>query len=103
MFSIPDIGTGRCNRRRWLQVGGLGTLGLSLPRLLGADEAPSDSPASRPGVRSCVIFLLHGGPSQLDTWDMKPDAPTEVRGEFAPIATRVPGLRISEHMPLLAQ
>jgi hypothetical protein len=102
LFSIRDIGTDRCTRRRWLHVGGLGTLGLSLPRLLRAEEKPA-ARRNRSRIRSCIIFLLHGGPSQLDTWDMKPDAPVEVRGEFAPIATRVPGLRISEHMPLLAQ
>jgi hypothetical protein len=49
-----------------------------------------------------VLFLLHGGPSQLDIWDMKPLAPAEVRGEFKPIATRVPGIRITEHLPRLA-
>jgi hypothetical protein len=49
-----------------------------------------------------VLFLLHGGPSQLDIWDLKPEAPAEVRGEFRPIATSVPGLRITEHLPRLA-
>src|SRR5207253_3563215 len=53
--------------------------------------------------RSCVLFVLHGGPSQLDVWDMKPAAPAEVRGEFQPIATTVPGMQICEHLPLLAQ
>ena len=49
-----------------------------------------------------MLFLLHGGPSQLDTWDLKPSAPVEVRGEFKPIATSVPGIQIVEHLPLLA-
>lgn len=80
-----------------MQVGGLGTLGLSLPRLLASQERRSAP------VRSCVIFLLHGGPSQLDIWDMKPAAPAEVRGEFNPVATRVPGMQITESLPLLAQ
>src|SRR5262245_29817904 len=84
-------------RRRWLQLGGLGTLGLSLPQLLRAEER------NRPAVRSCVLFLLHGGPSQLDIWDMKPSAPAEVRGEFQPSATRVPGLHITELLPQIAQ
>ncbi len=93
MLHVPDI-----TRRRWLQLGGLGTLGLSLPALLRAQERrPSRS------VRSCVLFLLHGGPSQLDIWDMKPSAPAEVRGEFQPIATRAVGMRITECLPLLAQ
>jgi hypothetical protein len=88
----------RLNRRAWLQLGAFGTLGLSLPRLLRADKAGRSAPAAR----SCVLFLLHGGPSQLDTWDMKPNAPAEVRGEFRPIATRVPGMQIVEHLPRLA-
>jgi hypothetical protein len=80
-----------------LQVGGLGLLGLSLPSLLRGQAA-----AKTPAAKSCVLFLLHGGPSQLDIWDMKPTAPAEVRGEFKPIATRVPGIRITEHLPRLA-
>jgi hypothetical protein len=73
-------------------------MGASLPKLLQAEaeRAPS-GPA-----RSCVLFLLHGGPSQLDIWDMKPEAPPEVRGEFKPMATSVPGVRITEHLPRLA-
>jgi hypothetical protein len=85
-------------RRRWLQLGGLGALGLSLPGLLRAGDATPRAP-----VRSCVLFLLHGGPSQLDTWDMKPDAPEEVRGEFRPVATSVPGVRFTEHLPLVGR
>src|SRR6266404_3446380 len=85
-------------RRRWLQLGGLGSLGLTLPGLLQARERGSAKPA-----RSCVLFLLHGGPSQLDIWDMKPAAPTEVRGEFRPAATTVHGMQITEHLPLLAR
>src|SRR5262245_15009030 len=86
------------SRRRLLQLGALGTLGLSLPTLL---EAQARRPEAR--ARSCVVFLLHGGPSQLDIWDMKPAAPAEVRGEFRPIATRVPGVHITELLPLVAQ
>ena len=86
------------SRRAWLRIGGLGWLGLSLPSLLrGESTAEVKSVA-----KSCVLFLLHGGPSQLDIWDMKPLAPAEVRGEFKPIATRVPGIRITEHLPHLA-
>jgi uncharacterized protein (DUF1501 family) len=90
---------GRPNRREWLRLGGLGALGLSLPALLKAEDAV---PAARTG-RSCVLFLLQGGPSQLDVWDMKPDAPEEVRGPFRPTATAAPGMRIVEHLPRLAQ
>ena len=54
-------------------------------------------------MRSCILIFYYGGPSHLDSWDMKPHAPAEVRGEFRPIATRVPGLRISEHLPRCAR
>ncbi len=94
---FPDTGN-RLSRRSWLRLGGLGWLGLSLPSLLrGESTAETKSVA-----KSCVLFLLHGGPSQLDIWDMKPLAPVEVRGEFKSIATRVPGIRITEHLPRLA-
>src|SRR6478672_3752798 len=86
------------NRRDWLQFGALGWLGASLPRLARAESAQQPAPRAR----SCVLFLLHGGPSQLDIWDMKTLAPAEVRGEFKPVATRVPGIRITEHLPRLA-
>jgi hypothetical protein len=98
MLAIPDSPFDAApTRRSWLQLGGLGLLGLSLPRLLAAGRQKAGP------VRSCVLFLLHGGPSQLDIWDMKPAAPAEVRGEFRPAATRVPGLRITEHLPRLAK
>src|SRR5882672_11285148 len=86
------------SRRKWLHLGGLGLLGLSLPRLLRANTAATPAPLAK----SCVLFLLHGGPSQLDIWDLKPDAPAEVRGDFKPTATNVPGVRIVEHLPRLA-
>jgi hypothetical protein len=69
-----------------------------LPRLLRAETSSGQAPAAR----SCVLFLLHGGPSQLDTWDMKPAAPAEIRGEFKPIATSVPGTQVVEYLPRLA-
>jgi hypothetical protein len=73
-------------------------MGLTLPDLLRAGEQGRAAPN-----RSCVLFLLHGGPSQLDIWDMKPEAPEEIRGVFRPIGTSVPGLQITEMLPLLAQ
>jgi len=97
MLLIPDTPfEPTLTRRRWLQLGGLGALGLSLPCLLEAGDRAAPA-------RSCVLFLLHGGPSQLDIWDMKPTAPKEVRGEFRPITTRVPGLQITELLPLVAE
>ena len=53
-------------------------------------------------AKSCILIFMWGGPSQLDTWDLKPDAPDQIRGPFNPIATSVPGLSISEHFPMLA-
>jgi hypothetical protein len=86
------------SRRALLRIGGLGWMGLSLPSLLRGESTAE----SKAVAKSCVVFLLHGGPSQLDIWDMKPLAPAEVRGEFKPIATCVPGIRITEHLPRLA-
>jgi hypothetical protein len=85
-------------RRRLLQIGGLGCLGLNLASLFRAEAAQPQRPhAAR--LKSCILMFYYGGPSHLDTWDMKPDAPAEVRGEFQTIATSVPGLRVSEHLP----
>ncbi len=85
-------------RRDLLRLGGLGFgwLGVGAPAL----ACPSSLDA--PGDWSVILLLLLGGPSQLETWDPKPDAPAEVRGPFGSIATRTPGIRISEHLPRLA-
>src|SRR2546425_627199 len=95
----PAFRSARLSRRELLRIGGLGFLGLNLPGLLrleAAQAARSSSPAA--SVKSCILLFYYGGPSHHDTWDMKPDAPQEVRGEFQAIATNVPGLRISEHL-----
>ena len=79
--------------------------GMALAGAAGAGSAPLASGGSRgPGnARSCILLYLFGGPSHIDIWDMKPDAPSEVRGEFRPIDTNVPGIRITEHLPHLAR
>jgi hypothetical protein len=90
------------NRRSLLQIGGLGCLGVTLSRLLqveGVQAAPGANRKAGGKLRSCILLFYYGGPSHLDTWDMKPDAPAEIRGEFRPAATTVPGLRICEHLP----
>lgn len=87
------------NRRELLQAGGAGLLGLSLPQLLAAESAGL---AHRPRAKSVIFLMLFGGPSQLETWDMKPDAPEQIRGPFRPIACRTEGLRIGEHLPKMA-
>jgi hypothetical protein len=101
----------RINRRGFLSVGGAGVLALGLPRSLTAasgrapvNAATGNAPGSGRGrAKSVLLVLLSGGPSQLDTFDMKPAAPAEIRGEFQPIATATPGLHITQHLPQLAQ
>jgi hypothetical protein len=88
-------------RRGFVQVGCSGFLGLSLPGLLAWQKASAAGvPAKRP--KSVILILLSGGIGQHDSFDMKPDAPEGIRGEFKPIDTAVPGIRICEHFPLLA-
>jgi hypothetical protein len=94
------------SRREWLRVGALGVGGLALPDLLRLQEtaAATDPPARGSArARSVIVLFLSGGPSHLDMWDLKPDAPAEIRGTFRPIDTNVPGVRISEEMPRLAR
>lgn len=90
----------RISRRRVLQVGAIGAFGLTLPRMLQAASEPQRRSAS---ADHCILIFLNGGPSHLDMWDMKPAAPVEIRGEFQPIATTVPGVQLSEHLPRLAR
>lgn len=102
-------------RRQWLrrdvlQAGALGALGLGLPGLLRARQARAAESAGgysdMPGfgkAKACILMFMWGGPSHIDTWDMKPMAPREVRGEFRPIDTNVAGIQISQHFPLLAK
>src|SRR5579864_7469671 len=89
------------DRRRFMQIGGLGGFGLTLSRLFEARSARAAERPS-PAIDACILIFFYGGPSHLDTWDLKPAAPAEIRGEFRPIATRVPGLQVGEHLPLCA-
>lgn len=94
------------DRRGVLRIGAAGVLGMMAPRrsMSAAQEPGSDAAVSGKGRAKSILFvLLSGGPSQLDMWDPKPDAPAEVRGEFSPTSTAVPGVAICEHMPRLAQ
>lgn len=86
-------------RRDFLHAGSLSLLGMSLPTL-SALEARGGVAGDRDV--NCIMLFLVGGPSQLDTWDMKPDAPAEIRGPFRPIATKVPGVQVSEVFPRMA-
>lgn len=88
-------------RRRLLEICGAGCLGLSLPRLLQARAEAAGK--SLPRIKACIVLFYYGGPSQLETYDMKPQAPAEVRGEFQPIDSSVPGLQVCEHLPRMAR
>jgi len=97
-LSKPFRHRGRWSRRSLLRAGAVGVAGLMLPQLLAAEAAaPNRRRASR-----CIFLFLNGGPSQLDTFDMKPAAPSGIRGPYKPIATSAPGLSICEKLPRLA-
>ncbi|MEQ1858649.1 MAG: DUF1501 domain-containing protein [Chthoniobacteraceae bacterium] len=87
------------SRRDFLRIGGLALGGMSLPAMLRAE---AESGVRRPH-KAVIMIFLPGGPSHQDIFDLKMDAPSEVRGEFRPIATNVPGIQITEHLPLLAK
>ena len=110
MFRLLGPGARLCdglNRREVLRIGGFGMFGagLNLAELARGAVAPHRLEAAGDSfgrARSCILLFLMGGPSQHSTWDPKPDAPAEVRGEFRPIATTVPGLSLSELLPRTA-
>jgi hypothetical protein len=85
-----------------LQIGAIGALNLALPQVLAAGARPSRNGRDA-RADSCILVFLNGGPSHLDMWDMKPDLPKELRSEFQPIATSVPGIQLCEHLPRLAR
>src|SRR5437660_9846826 len=98
--------TGRgMTRRRWLHVSGFGAAGLTLADLSVGRAATvhPGSPSSFGQARSCILCFLFGAPAHQDIWDLKPDAPADVRGEFRPIASSVPGLSLGEHIPRIAR
>src|SRR5437764_775593 len=95
----------RLSRRQMLQVG-WGMFGLSLPSLLALRhqaQAHTEAATGAGRAKSCIVLYCWGGMSHLETWDPKPHAPREIRGDYRPIATATPGVRIGEYMPLLAQ
>lgn len=99
IYGRPQRTSEGWSRREVLQVGG-GMLGMSMPRVWAAENVIA--PVA-PRAKSVLFVFLYGGPSQLETFDMKPDAPSTIRGPFQPIASRTPDLRICEHLPRLAQ
>src|SRR5438045_522422 len=96
-------------RRELLQVGSLGLLGLSLPEWAVRSQARAAAPlssASLPGfgqAKACILLFMYGSPSQLETFDPKPEAPLEIRGELGCIPSSVPGLNVCDRLPRLAQ
>ncbi|QDV35478.1 DUF1501 domain-containing protein [Tautonia plasticadhaerens] len=104
-----DLGgtTGRTcrgrSRRAFLRVGTLGALGLTLGDLLALRSAAGDAPGPGPRAKAAIVLWLWGGPSHLDTFDPKPDAPLEYRGPFESVATAAPGVRVCELLPGLAR
>ncbi|MBP87868.1 MAG: hypothetical protein CMJ64_14285 [Planctomycetaceae bacterium] len=95
------------DRREMLRIGALGMSGVTLPSLLSSPTLASPSSTlnlpSFGKAKNCIVLFLSGGPSQLDTFDPKPDAPDDVRGDFGTIETALPGVRFSEHLPLAAK
>jgi hypothetical protein len=91
------------NRRAFLQIGALGLTGLSLADILRSDAVARARSEQRPDGKSVIILWMRGGPSQHDMWDPKPDAPLEIRGDFAPISTSVAGIQICELLPQCAK
>ncbi|OAI48809.1 hypothetical protein AYO44_18645 [Planctomycetaceae bacterium SCGC AG-212-F19] len=105
MHSSPNASrsTNHLTRRRLLQAGALGLLGLDLPQFLKASATgPTDS-SRRAKEKSCIFIVMGGGPSQLDLWDPKPTAPDGIRGPYQPIATAVPGIQVTELLPRVAR
>src|SRR5437868_10127739 len=115
MLTIPGKQGRLCDsltRRELLRIGGAGMLGISLPQILALEAQAANAPGNKTkakgkggfgGANAVILLYLQGGPSHIDIWDPKPDAPDNVRGEFKPIKTKLPGVWVSETMPLLAQ
>src|SRR5881227_2042563 len=101
MFTMLGKGQQMCDgvsRRQFLTIGGLAMGGISLSQLLAAEAAAGSTKRQK----SVIMIFLSGGPPHQDMFDLKMDAPAEIRGEFQPISTKVPGIQICEHLPLLA-
>ena len=105
MLNVGNVKVPLCaglSRRSFLQVGATSLASLALPRLLSL-EAAGAVDARKARIRNCITIFLVGSPGQHDTWDMKPDAPAEIRGKFRPTKTNVNGVQICEHFPLMAR
>src|SRR5260370_23316131 len=109
MLTIQEEGSRLCDgltRREWLRAGNLGLFGLSLPALLQTRRAQAASAGRGQAfgqAKACIVLFLMGGPPQHETWDPKPDAPAEIRGDLKSIPSAVPGLWVGELMPRVAR
>jgi len=106
IFGKPHRRGGFCDghtRRDFLTIGGSILGGLALPDLLKAETTPGASSGSTAQHKAIINIYLPGGPPHLDMWDIKTEAPVEIRGEFNPIRTNVPGIEICEHFPRMAR
>jgi hypothetical protein len=109
MLTLQQDGSRLCDgliRREWLRAGNLGLFGLSLPSLLQArraEAAPVGIGQPFGQAKACIVLFLMGGPPQHETWDPKPEAPAEIRGDLKPISSAVPGLWVGELMPRVAR
>ena len=109
MFELDHGSSPNCegvSRRQLLRVGGLGFASLSLPTLLRLQAEAKANPSVQAKTRddlSVILLWMQGGPSHIDSFDPKPDAPAEIRGEFGVIDTTIPGVKFAEHLPLMAQ
>src|SRR5690242_1573618 len=113
MLNIPGHRAYTCEgptRRELMRIGSIGMMGLSLPHFfLWRDQAKAAETVNKyagargwESAKSVIMVFLQGGPSHIDIWDPKPDAPASIRGEFKPINTKVSGIQVSETMPMLA-
>src|SRR5690349_9563855 len=90
------------SRRTAVQAGAIGLLGLGANHLNALRAADPANAVGQPAAKTCIYIFLSGGLAQHESFDLKPDAPDEIRGEFRPVATSTPGIQISEHLPGLA-
>lgn len=102
-FTPPEWLCGKPTRREWLRLGGLAGFGLSALPAFAAKTSSSSGSSGFGRAKSVILVYTSGGQSHLDTWDPKPDAPAEVRGDFGTVASAVPGVRLSDQMPRLAR
>src|SRR6478735_2276248 len=99
-FAPPASDLIRVGSRRWfLQTGMAGMAGLTLPGLLAAREKAAAGQAAGKSKKAVILIWLSGGPSHIDMWDPKPDAPVEIRSPFATLPTKLPGVQFTEHLP----